>query len=941
MHDLVRSLDPSDGVFIQTCQLEAVRQDLIRERLNVLRNRISDLVEDMAANDVSDEAENAALVQLGSDLQTIADEHVGRAASMLRELTASSNGARPGRDPASAIHMVNSAARELALLVFQLGFRDAADVMARELHATAQTQASLRLQTIAQGDSAAGGTKELAKAQTRLAAWCTRLLAATPRNKESTSEDALVAFDLSRLVKTLLTSGADAKMHQAAALIPAAESERAARLQAEVIAALLDAEFRLRVGAEYEALLKAHNLFTAQAAGQKKLREKSAGLTQDEFARNRSEIARSQAALHRELHLLLMPAVPAPRPRLFDAVPHSPPPVDDLLASAEGAMEAALARIKAGDREAAASHQQQAETDFAALARIVSQRMEAMTLELRMRALVTHSGKQGSQMVMLVERLLALLEKTEEAADDGVNSAPLARLNQALANDAERFRRNIVRWNETQATPNEDDLPLLADLSRVVRLLTDAAPLLKDNQPDKAVGLQDAALSAMEEAGLFLAELTATRTDFAGVLATTENALTPSPQLAEIEAEQTDMTAITRKAKPEELPSLVIPQKNLIHAVDAVLNSLDALAHKIESGTVLLFAKEDMDAAAIGLETDDVEEALDAQSFVAESLQELRAKIDDVTPQYRYVLEVSEFLYGIVPESSTIQVGIHQLREQAKGAPDAGGLKERVKRFGSELQKLTGQQRFAVTGRAVAEAVDALKPDDPPASESGIGDALDALVADTEALQTLSKNLAYLIAPPPALADIPEPSPEVKLLGDVLKVAAHHKDLSRKTHAAPPEQLASIASQQRKLESQCAALIPASKSHSNLVAARRHLSGAAAKLEAGDRAAAVSSQREAGEALRYFILEYALKYVDVPPPAPQEEGPPSDDAEPAEGELQLFMPGALTGTRPKGGRLEWQVIGRRERAALNENFARELPLEYRAILKDYYERLTQ
>jgi hypothetical protein len=26
---------------------------------------------------------------------------------------------------------------------------------------------------------------------------------------------------------------------------------------------------------------------------------------------------------------------------------------------------------------------------------------------------------------------------------------------------------------------------------------------------------------------------------------------------------------------------------------------------------------------------------------------------------------------------------------------------------------------------------------------------------------------------------------------------------------------------------------------------------------------------------------------------------------------------------------------------LNENFARELPLEYRAILKDYYEKLTK
>jgi hypothetical protein len=35
------------------------------------------------------------------------------------------------------------------------------------------------------------------------------------------------------------------------------------------------------------------------------------------------------------------------------------------------------------------------------------------------------------------------------------------------------------------------------------------------------------------------------------------------------------------------------------------------------------------------------------------------------------------------------------------------------------------------------------------------------------------------------------------------------------------------------------------------------------------------------------------------------------------------------------------VLGRRDRAALNENFAKELPLEYRAILEDYYEKLTK
>jgi len=44
-------------------------------------------------------------------------------------------------------------------------------------------------------------------------------------------------------------------------------------------------------------------------------------------------------------------------------------------------------------------------------------------------------------------------------------------------------------------------------------------------------------------------------------------------------------------------------------------------------------------------------------------------------------------------------------------------------------------------------------------------------------------------------------------------------------------------------------------------------------------------------------------------------------------DLPLFEPGTLTGTKPKGGRLECEALGRRDRAALKENFARELPLE--------------
>ncbi|MDA0812196.1 MAG: hypothetical protein O3C21_07415, partial [Verrucomicrobia bacterium] len=229
---------------------------------------------------------------------------------------------------------------------------------------------------------------------------------------------------------------------------------------------------------------------------------------------------------------------------------------------------------------------------------------------------------------------------------------------------------------------------------------------------------------------------------------------------------------------------------------------------------------------------------------------------------------------------------------------------------------------------------------------------------------------------------------EVKLIHQAMAIAARHMDLSRATQASKPEALKSFAAQQQKLAGQCAALIqapkppappeppaapveeepeievegepaegepepepvvveepapPAPEPHAKLVAAHRHLSEAAAKLKASERDLAITRQTEAGDALRYFILEYALKYVMIPPPGPPEDPStnPSDEELVEQAILPLFEPGALTGNKPNGGRLEWQVLGRRDRAALNENFARELPLEYRAILKDYYERLTE
>ena len=71
---------------------------------------------------------------------------------------------------------------------------------------------------------------------------------------------------------------------------------------------------------------------------------------------------------------------------------------------------------------------------------------------------------------------------------------------------------------------------------------------------------------------------------------------------------------------------------------------------------------------------------------------------------------------------------------------------------------------------------------------------------------------------------------------------------------------------------------------------------------------------------------------------PDADGPGSD----AESALTAgFISDFVSGEAPKDKRTEWKVLADRNRAALNQNFARELPLEYRGLLKNYYERVAK
>ncbi|MFT5410003.1 MAG: hypothetical protein ACI9NC_002730, partial [Verrucomicrobiales bacterium] len=935
VHATISKLDPSADVFVQTCQLEAVRQDMMQERLGLLKARMDDLLDDLAANHITDESETATLTRLSSDLQTIAQEHVSRAAASLRELAGASN--KGTTDPAAALHMVDSAARELALMVLQVGFNEATEVMARELHSIAETQARLRLETIL------SEKKGLADAQDELAEWITRLFGGTPQDRESTIDDALVAFNLSRLIKELRSAGVVTKMAEAAALIRKPGSGEAVNLQADVIKTLLAAEFRLRIGSEREALVRAGELFQSQASKLENLRDESASLNADQFKQRKTEFAQAQTALQRKLHLLLMPAVPAPRARLFEVDLPPTPPIDDLLAAAEDAMEESLTHISAGDRDMAAIQQEQAVVLFDALSEIVSDRIERLTERNRVNSLVGACGKHATEIGQFIERQLVLLEMAEDAEGDSTELVRVAQLEQKLADELERFRAGIV---ESQVTASDELLPLLSKLEQSLRAMTSAVVSLKDNQVDTALAHQETALEALEDANLLLEKQTAELTALMSTLQAAWLALMPAPYVADIQAEQRDLVEAVPNTKEAGLPRLAIVQKNLIHAVNAVLESLDPLSHQIESGTVFLFAKEDMDAAAIALETNDLAEAEDAGSFVAETLGDLLVELEQVTPQYSYVLELTEFFHEMVSEGMIIRATQGQLRGKAIAAADEAALRglvdeqraleTRAKNFGSLLEKATGQKGLNETTQIMAEALRQLETGDRDAAVEQMEIVEENLGADSEELVELMTHFAVLLQPL-----LVQPEPEILFTLEVLALASQQRVLYRETQIAPPEQVTDLVSKQRELATKCEVSVPRSESHPKLVAASEGMLSAASNLESSAPDKAVTNQRLAGDALRHFVIEYVQQYVIPPGPPPPSDPVPSDPTESLGDDFSLFMPGAVSGGKPKGGRQEWEVLGRRDRAALNENFARELPLEYRAILKDYYERLAE
>ncbi|MBT3296183.1 MAG: hypothetical protein HN919_10055 [Verrucomicrobia bacterium] len=935
-YDVIRALDPQGDAFEQTCFLESARQDILAERIALLCEGMHELVLDLTANNISDQAEFEGLNALQARLAGISSNRINEAASRLRDLGPAAN--RDAAGVAETARIINDAARELGSVVLQLGVHEAMEVFAMELHVIAQSQSTLRVACL----DATGQPADLAARQQELSAWVSRLLAELSESRDY-SKAPLTIVRLARMIKDLRAAGIETAMQAAATHLTGENLEPATQQQKQVIAALIELECNIRVGSEYEALLDAHELFST---GPNELA--SAAAAPDTL----TAAARHQRldSLLRSLRLLILPALPAPEPELLAETPTTVPPVDALLVSLRAALRDAMAALDAGTAEGARTQQRAAGETLRTLDNIIKTRLDTITRVAR------YAGHAGSSMERssLIRELLAsqmrLTEKTEDAEYDEVSAAYLAPSQLHLSKEVLKMRDRLARKNRGDSA-SKTVAPMLKMLEQASAAMLAAAPALKAEKLGEAIEQQDRVLDALQAAMAFSNHEANGWMGLANLIMTAEGLAMPARYMRDIVAEQQDLIADTKTSTPESRTQLMAIQKNLALAVLDVSLLVEGTGSALDFEQAMLFAGSDMGLSVLKLESGDVPGAMQAQRLATESVEDLSRQFDGYEKQFYYFVTAMEFLQERHTDSVVLQDALGALIAalEGEGAEDKQTGEavlrsvEQAALLGTRMQRATGRADYTRAHAALTNATKAWKAEDRDACMDEVFAAEGLHKESLDELRELMAKVAFI----PSVDPIEAP-PEYDVMLEMVSLLLDQRRVARLVYEAGDGTLAELAPQVGDLVAAATDLVDSTAQHSFMVGAHKHLTDVAAGLATASRADAYGHLHASEELLRQCILEYALYYVEIKRPRGSKRKKKGKSSIVTMFKMSNKIKpaydkdwGGVEGEDAESGRSEWEVLGRRNRAALHENFVRELPLEYREFLKDYYERLAE
>ncbi len=943
-YDVIKKLDPNDPNFEQTCFLESSRQDILTERVMSLTDNIDDIIEDLVANNITDESELGGLKQLKKDLTAVTKNFITHASSELRNLGPEENRSIEKVDQTAKI--IDNSARELGSLVLQLGINQAMEVFARELHVIAESQSILRLKTIENLDSA----KTLAIKQDELAKWVNRLLNELS-GKRDYSQSALLIVRLTRMVEDLRAANIASSMHSASNLLRSDKFDEAVILQSKIIQDIFNLECHIRVGSEYEALLNARDLFTTSINILNQMSLEDARMTNQQFKIQKEESRKKLEKINKELRLLITPIIPTPSSSLLARTPNKKPNINELLQSAQTALKKSISSLQNSERENAHKEQQTAESIFHRLNQIIRRRTEERTKTSRYGAYSGDSMQRGTYIRELITSQARILEKTEDADYDETNASYLAPAQIHLSKDVLKTYRILERKNKNINSMSKMVPPMLVLLKEASDAMLKAGPALKENNLGDAIDFQDRAMDALKKALGLAGHEASGWVGLANLLITTEGAALPSKYMQDIVAVQHSLIDATKKSTDQNRESLVEVQNNLVRAMPEVILLLEAGGSALDFEQAMIFAGSDMGLSGLKLKSGEVKQAMAAQKNAAESLQDLSNQLQASAIQNYYYIKVLEFLQETYTDTVVLQNNVNLLSHELEdGKGDANNQIERMKTIYTESQTLFSRI-FAALGREdyqkapplLKNAFTKLKEKDSDGCLGELDSASDVINENLSEMKELISKLAVV----PDISPIEAP-PEVVVMLDMTTLLVNHNNLINSVYNSDKKNISEFAETMADLSSESTDFIESTLKHKLMKSTQQFMQTAAKSLKEGKQKEALENMFSAQSSLRHIVLEYALYYIEIPKRRGGKKKKKGKSSIVTMFKMDLKMKkaydkdwGGVDGDDPKAGRAEWEVLGSRDRAALNENFVRELPLEYRDVLKDYYERLAK
>lgn len=944
-HDLAVSLDPAADSFLATCQLEAIRQEMVREQLVTTADEVQALLDDLAANQVTDAVESDSLAALRDAMRTIASEHVASAANLLRAQVGATQ-----RDPQAATNAINQAARELANLVLLRGIDASREVFARETAMLAGELSRLRLRL---STATPAQSEALAKDAENIAMWTDEIL---KQLKDGMRYDTkpLAVLGLSRRIHDLTSVKLTDSLRKAAAVVREGKTDQANTAIYSLIRPLLESEFTMRSGAEYARIRNLREQLAGWISAQEKL------MADTQSATDLKAFVSQQTSLRNGLMLATMPGIPAPRAGLLDMALPPVPPADEKRLGAEALMNAAIAGLQSGSKDEAVARQKDAVSALRELDGIIAVwSVELAQLTLGVSSEVSDANLRITALEQLETRQIGLIEQTEEVALDEKDPAALIEQQQSLAAELEAFHQELTGGKNG---PSKDVLPLVGRVETAAKAITNALTILRGKQIEDAIEPQEKAANALTEARAMAQEQLVKFTLQQQLIAFRQAVINGGSGMVDILGAQKDLIAATEKAEEDELKALLPSQRNLLLCLGEIAPSLDVVAARLDVGTPLVFAASDVEDALLAMEDGDGEDAAEIQGIAVESLTKVQGLVSEIAVQTGYVSEIVEFLHSLQSNASMLAYRQSQIREQANPADTLAlqqALAADAKVYGESLTMVAGVISFEMLSEKAKEALAGIDLNLNGATPANhMAEAIQLMQAGqpaNEAMLAAEKSFANhaelmnvivsMLNGIPSLIVTKAQPPELHRLIAVLDLASKHRVLIRQTQSADEKNLAALAAGQKTIAD---ASVKASQfeglSHPMLTKANEQIAPIAGMLSASNKAGAASAQLAADLTLRHFIIEQALILNTAIPPASGSDSDVLTESETDDldfSEAVESISDFVSGEAPKDKKSEWEILGERNRAALNQNFARELPLEFRATLKDYYERVAK